>query len=142
MKAVAWCLIMLCCISLVGCSTATKVVAMTGDGGKVVCIRAEVADTPEKRMLGLSRRASLPQDGGMLFVFGETVSYPFWMKDTYIPLSIAFISEEGLMVDIQDMEPLSERSHYSTQPYRYALEANQGFFQRNGIAVGGRVEFR
>ena len=145
MKAVAFWLVLLCCISLVGCILPwkdTRVVAIAGAEGKVVCIRAEVADTTEKISVGLSRRSSLPQDGGMLFIFDKTVTYPFWMRDTYIPLSIAFISEEGVIVDIQDMDPLSERSHYPAQSYRYALEVNQGFFQRNGIGVGSRVEFR
>ncbi len=89
---------------------------------------------------GLSGRSSLPVGRGMLFDWGESVTTPFWMKDTPIPLSIAFISEEGIIVDIQNMEPFSLEYCEPRAPYRYALEVNQGELQENSIGVGGRCE--
>jgi len=94
----------------------------------------------EKFIKGLSGRTSL--DGGMLFDFKDTVSNAFQMEQTLIPLSIAFISEELRIVDILDMKPLSRERYKPSTYYRYAIEVNQGFFSRNHIAVGTRVEFR
>ncbi|MDY6910946.1 MAG: DUF192 domain-containing protein [Chloroflexota bacterium] len=88
---------------------------------------------------GLSGRTSL--DGGMLFDFQETVNAAFQMRETLIPLSIAFISEENTIVDILDMQPLAAELYYSDEPYRYAIEVNQGFFTENFIQTGDRVEF-
>lgn len=102
----------------------------------------EVADTPESRATGLSKRSSLPENAGMLFVFPSDGQAPFWMKDTWIPLSIAFISSDGRIVDIQDMQPMAEDLHRPAQPYRYALEVNQGFFEKNGVSTGDRVDLQ
>ncbi len=115
---------------------------ITTAAGRQVVVRLEVADTPETRATGLSRRPSLPEDAGMLFVFPADGQAAFWMKDTLIPLSIAFISAEGRILEIRDMERLSEDLHRPAQPYRYALEVNQGFFKRNGVSAGDRVEFQ
>lgn len=112
----------------------------TGDGRRVR-VRLEVAATPESRAVGLSRRQSLPEDAGMLFVFPSDGQAAFWMKDTSIPLSIAFISAEGRILEIQDMDALSEELHRPAQPYRYALEVNRSFFRRSGVTVGDTVEF-
>ena len=139
---VALCLMCLCCLFVVGCSPDTRVVVMSGSGGEVVRVRAEIADTPQKMLVGLSGRSYLAEDSGMLFIFSDTVTQPFYMKDTLIPLSIAFISEDGVIVDIQDMEPLSLQFHYPAYPHRYALEVNQGFFQRHGVVIGGKAELR
>ncbi len=89
---------------------------------------------------GLSGRTSL--DGGMIFDFKETVTFGFQMRDTLIPLSIAFISEEYILVDIQDMEPLSTNPYPPAGPYRYAIEVNQGYFEEHKIVVGDRIEFQ
>ena len=78
----------------------------------------------------------------MLFVFPEDTQVPFWMKDTLIPLSIAFISAAGSIVEIQDMQPQTENLHYPAKLYRYAIEANQGYFRSNRIVAGDRVEFQ
>ena len=103
-------------------------------------IRVELASTPDQRSRGLKFRPSLPEDDGMLFVFPQAVRHPFWMKDTIIPLSIAFLNREGRIIDIRKMEPLNEkRLYHSSRPYRYALEMNQGWFERNGIVVGDRI---
>ena len=78
----------------------------------------------------------------MLFDFEKTVNAAFQMRDTLIPLSIAFISEENTIVDILDMQPLAAELYYSDEPYRYAIEVNQGFFRENQIQTGDRIEFR
>ncbi len=109
--------------------------------GRQLYVKLEVADTPQARATGLSNRPSLPGDAGMLFVFPADQQAAFWMKDTLIPLSIAFISSEGRIVEIQDMERLSEDLHRPALPYRYALEVNQGFFKKNEVSPGDRVEF-
>lgn len=116
-------------------------VAIVSSLGTRIYVQAEIVETPQEMLRGLMGRTDLDEDSGMIFAFGETGTIPFWMKDTLIPLSIAFISERGIIVDIQDMEPLSERFHHSAQPYRYALEVNQGFFERHGIEVGNQVIF-
>ena len=102
----------------------------------------EVADTSESRAVGLMRRSSMPETAGMLFIFPSDNQAPFWMKDTWIPLSIAFISSDGRIVDIQDMQPMTEDLHQSAQPYRYALEVNQGFFKKNAVSTGDRVDLQ
>ena len=112
-----------------------------GSSGQQATLTAEVADTPEQMMRGLMFRRHLPADRGMLFDFAVTVLVPFYMKNTYIPLSIAFISAEGEIVDILDMEPLDERSRAPSHPYRYALEVNRGFFDRHGLHTGDLVLF-
>lgn len=78
----------------------------------------------------------------MLFVFQSDGRAAFWMKDTWIPLSIAFISSGGRIVDIEDMQPMTENLHQPAQIYRYALEVNQGFFRKNGVNVGDRVKLQ
>ena len=108
-------------------------------GGGEVDLYAERADTPEQRSRGLMFRDSLPEGAGMLFDFGGQTQSGFWMKNTTVPLSIAFIAANGGIIDIQDMEPLSEQLHYPAQPYLWAVEANQGWFERKGVAVGDTV---
>ena len=103
-----------------------------------------MAATPEQFQTGLMNRKSLPEMQGMLFdfsLYGGSVNIPFFMKNTYIPLSIAFISGDGAIIDIQDMEPLTETLHYPSGAYRYALEVNQGWFQKYGITVGDTIKF-
>jgi uncharacterized protein len=84
-------------------------------------------------------RTTLAADAGMLFVFNQPQPLSFWMKDTLLPLSIAYIDTEGYIVDIQDMQPLDETPHLSAEPAQYALEVNQGFFEARGIQIGDRV---
>lgn len=115
-------------------------VVVTGDGGASAELTVELARTPEERSLGLMFRESLPEDRGMLFVFGQDTQAGFWMKDTSIPLSIAFIVEDGTILDIQEMEPLSTEVHRPPGPYRFALEVNQGWYRRHGFGPGDRVE--
>jgi uncharacterized membrane protein (UPF0127 family) len=85
-------------------------------------------------------RRSLDVDRGMIFIYPHPVSSPFWMKDTHIPLSIAFINSDGIIISIQKMEPDNDRRTYPPpRPFLYALEMNQGWFERNNIGVGDSV---
>jgi len=118
--------------------TATIVVT-DGEGARAE-LTVELARTPAERSRGLMLRESLPKDRGMLFVFAGDTTGGFWMKDTSIALSIAFIAEDGTILDIQEMEPLSTVVHQPPRPYLYALEVNQGWFQRQGFETGDQVE--
>ena len=104
-------------------------------------IWVEVAKTPEERANGLMGRKHLGKDEGMLFIFETEDYHGFWMKDTRIPLSIAFIDKEGRIVRITDMKPLTLESHTPPKPILYALEMEQGWFPANGIKVGDIVRF-
>jgi uncharacterized membrane protein (UPF0127 family) len=102
-------------------------------------IRAEVVSDPATRAQGLMHRKSLAQNAGMLFVFDERAPHCMWMKNTLIPLSVAFIDERGAIVNIADMEPHSEASHCAARPVRYALEMNRGWFAARGVKPGTRL---
>ena len=115
-----------------------RFVQLTIQGKK---IRVEVAQSEEEKVRGLMFRESLGIDEGMFFSFQREEILTFWMKNTPIPLSIAFIDQKGRIVDIQDMEPFSLRTHASAFPARYALEMKQGWFKRNGVRVGDVVIF-
>ena len=110
--------------------------------GERVPVQVEIANTDAERQTGLMGRSALAEDAGMLFVFEGEQELSFWMKDTLIPLSIAYIDAEGRIVDIQDMQPLDNvPPHYvSAEPAQYALEVNQGFFEERGVMVGDTVE--
>lgn len=84
-------------------------------------------------------RESMPWDTGMLFVFEQPSASGFWMRNTLLPLSIAWLDQYGTIVDIQDMQPLSDEVHAPPAPYVYAIETNQGWFEANGVGVGQRV---
>ena len=102
-------------------------------------VTAEVAATVAARTVGLMRRFSLRPDHGMLFVFDAPQPLAFWMKDTYIPLSIAFIAADGKILNIEDMAPQTESTHLSHGPAMFALEMKKGWFAQLGIAAGDRV---
>jgi uncharacterized membrane protein (UPF0127 family) len=99
-------------------------------------IRAEVAADFATRAQGLMHRKSLGQNDGMLFVFDEAAIHCMWMKNTLIPLSVAFLDERGAIINMADMRPHSEQSHCAAQPARYALEMNRGWFAQRGIKPG------
>jgi uncharacterized membrane protein (UPF0127 family) len=102
----------------------------------------EVAATPAARRCGLSLRSGLEKNQGMLFVFPATQPLTFWMKDTWIPLSIAFLDKHGRILSIQKMTPMQTAEKYrSPRPTRYALEVNQGWFEIHGVHEGDIVEF-
>jgi uncharacterized membrane protein (UPF0127 family) len=100
----------------------------------------EVVSTPETRATGLMNRFSLQQDHGMLFVFEAPQPLAFWMKNTYIPLSIAFVDARGRITNIEDMRPQDESTHLSRGMARYAIEMRQGWFAAKGIGAGDVVE--
>lgn len=102
-------------------------------------IRAEVAADFGTRARGLMFRDRLGANQGMVFVFQEPSRQCFWMRNTRIPLSAAFIDDSGRIVNIADMQPLSEQSHCSAQPVRYVLEMEQGWFARKGLKDGSRL---
>jgi len=103
--------------------------------------RVEVVDTPETRARGLMEREDLAADAGMLFVFESSEPRSFWMKNTLIPLSIAYIDHNLIIREIYDMQPLSTVPVLSRNSARYALEVNRGAFDASGITVGDRIDF-
>ncbi len=103
-------------------------------------LTVEVADTDETRMQGLMHRRILPENRGMLFVFREVTHHAMWMMNTYIPLSVAFLDERGLIINIADMQPQTRDTHAAAKPAKYALEVNQGWFEKRGIKPGAGVE--
>lgn len=103
-------------------------------------VTAEVVVSPEQRALGLMHRFSLKPDHGMLFVFERSEPLSFWMKNTFIPLSIAFIGADGRIVNIEDMKPQTEDAHWSKGPALYALEMRKGWFAERGIGPGTVVK--
>jgi uncharacterized membrane protein (UPF0127 family) len=118
-----------------------ETVTIEASGGESVEVRVEIADDSNEMAFGLMERTALAGDAGMLFVYPEERQLSFWMKNTLIPLSIAFMDSEGRIVDIQEMKALDdEPPHYtSAKPARYALEANKGFFEERGVEVGDRA---
>ena len=102
-------------------------------------ITVELATTPEEQSLGLMHRRHLDPDCGMLFCYDEPRTLSFWMRNTHIPLSIAFIDDEGRIAGIEDLHPGDERPVSSSRPCRWALEASRGWFGERNIGVGSRV---
>jgi uncharacterized membrane protein (UPF0127 family) len=103
-------------------------------------IRAQLAVTPQQRQIGLMHRREMPNHEGMLFVFDEPQQQCFWMRNTLIPLSIAFLAEDGTVVNLADMKPQSDESHCSAKPVRFVLEMNQGWFAKRGVKPGTRID--
>lgn len=102
-------------------------------------VAAEVAATPDQRTIGLMYRFSLPADHGMLFVFPQPQPLSFWMRNTYIPLSIAYIDAEGRILNVVEMAPRSDATHPSRGEALYALEMRKGWFADKGVGPGTRV---
>ena len=102
-------------------------------------LRLEWADVYQEREKGLMGRTSLPENAGMMFVFETPKTYCFWMKNTLIPLSVGFIDTQGRLVQIAHMQPRSLQHHCAKQPILYALEVNQGWFERNNVKVQTKV---
>ena len=107
-------------------------------GGRRISV--EVARTPEQRATGMKYRKKLGKDEGMLFLFERDENLSFYMKDTLVPLSIAFIRSDGVIVNIARMEPLTTSAHKSRTPCRYALEMPDGWFAQHEIVEGAKVE--
>lgn len=102
-------------------------------------IEAEVAANNPDRMRGLMHRRAMPQQRGMLFVFPNSAPHCFWMKNTLIPLSIAFLDAGGRILNIEEMQPQTEDNHCAAQPARYALEMNAGWFAQRGLKPGDQI---
>ena len=102
-------------------------------------LTAEVVTTSSERAQGLMFRDSLPEDEGMLFVFPAETSTGFWMKNTQIPLTIAYLAADGTVLELRTGEPFNETLLTPAQPYRYTLEVNEGWFERHGLGAGAQV---
>ena len=102
-------------------------------------IEAQVAQSPQQRQTGLMHRQEMPPHEGMLFVFEQPATQCFWMKNTPLPLTAAFVADDGHIVNLVDMQPHTTDSHCSSQPVRYVLEMNQGWFAKKGIKEGFKL---
>lgn len=102
-------------------------------------IDTQVAATPSQRETGLMFRKEMPNSEGMLFIFDDLAQQCFWMKNTLLPLSAAFVADDGAIVNLADMKPQSTDSHCSAKPVRYVLEMNQGWFAKKGIKAGFKL---
>jgi uncharacterized protein len=103
-------------------------------------IAAEVASTPQQRQIGMMMRTQMAQHEGMLFVFEQPSRQCFWMRNTLLPLSIAFVADDGRIVNLAEMKPQSDDSHCSTESVRYVLEMNAGWFTKRGIQAGFKLK--
>ena len=124
-------------LSLAAFAAGLPTVALTVNGRQLT---AEVVATPEERATGLMNRFSLKPDNGMLFVFERPEPLSFWMKNTFVALSIAFLDADGRILNIEDMAPQTETTHWSKGPGLYALEMRKGWFSERGVKAGDRVE--
>lgn len=102
-------------------------------------IDAQVAATPQQRATGLMHRKDMPQHEGMLFVFDQPAEQCFWMMNTLLPLSVAFVRDDGTIVNIEEMKPQTTDSHCSKAPVRYVLEMNRGWFTKKGLKAGAKL---
>lgn len=102
-------------------------------------IQVQVASTGRQREIGLMWRKEMPVQEGMLFVFEQPAGQCFWMRNTLIPLTAAFIADDGTIVNLADMQPQNDASHCSGQPVRFVLEMNQGWFAKRGIRAGQKI---
>ena len=102
-------------------------------------IEAEVAADAQNRQVGLMNRKTMPTQRGMLFVFTEKNTHCMWMRNTFIPLSVAFLDEDGVIINIEDMQPQTESNHCAKVPARFALEMNLGWFSDKGLKAGQHI---
>ena len=129
-------------LSLLSCNISrlkTVNLLIERQGMKPVVIKAELAQSPQERNKGLMHRKKLAHGKGMLFIFDKDQIMSFWMKNTQIPLSIAFISSDGRILEIKNMQPFDTNSVYSSRSVRYALEVPQGWFTRMNINIGDKL---
>ena len=102
-------------------------------------IDTEVAASGPERELGLMRRTSMPTNHGMLFVFPGPFKHCMWMRNTLLPLSVAFLDDDGRIINVEDMQPQTENNHCAAKPARYALEMNIGWFKKHGFGAGTQI---
>ena len=124
-------------LSFPAAGTETSLVPLEISGNPLI---AEVANTPEAREQGLMYRKHLRGNHGMLFVFPESGVHALWMKNTSVPLSVAFLDEQGVIINIDDMAPFSEEQHHAAAPAKFALEMPIGWFRKREIKPGVKVE--
>jgi uncharacterized membrane protein (UPF0127 family) len=103
-------------------------------------LTAEVAHNESSRTEGLMHRRILPENRGMLFVFTDVSRHAMWMMNTHVPLSVAFLDERGVIINIEDMKPHTRDAHAAAKPAKYALEMNRGWFEKRGIRPGAKIE--
>ena len=129
----------LCLAAVASAQDAPQKLAQVRLNAGIHNINAELASTPQQREIGLMFRSVMPANDGMLFVFEQPSQQCFWMKNTLIPLSIAFVGDDGSVVNIDDMKPQTLDSHCSAKPVRFVLEMNEGWFAKRGIKAGSRL---
>lgn len=127
---------LLVCLASLAAAAELPVVALTIGGHKLT---AEVAATESARSTGLMHRRMMPENRGMLFVFPTVERHGMWMMNTYLPLSVAFLDSEGVIINIEDMAPHTQNTHSAARPARYALEMNKGWFAKRGLKAGEKV---
>jgi uncharacterized membrane protein (UPF0127 family) len=103
-------------------------------------IEAELAATPESRQIGMMQRTIMAPQRGMLFVFTEADKHCMWMRNTLLPLSVAFLDDKGRIINVEDMQPRTENNHCAAKPARYALEMNLGWFKTRGLGQGFAIQ--
>jgi uncharacterized membrane protein (UPF0127 family) len=139
MKALLTALLLACAAATAGAQDPQTDLPRVRLGAGMHQIEAQVAVTPDQRATGLMHRKQMPQHEGMLFVFDQPSVQCFWMKDTLLPLTAAFIADDGELVNLVDMKPHALDSHCSAKPVRYVLEMNQGWFAKRGIKPGTKL---
>jgi len=123
------------CLALLGLSAAPAAQPLPE-----IVLTAEVAHTGPARTQGLMHRRILPEDRGMLFVFADVERHAMWMMNTHIPLSVASVSLQKEIINIEDMKPHTQDAHPAAKPAKYALEANLGWFKKRGVKPGAKIE--
>jgi uncharacterized protein len=139
-RCLLWCIVAFTATALAqgaGPNKSLPTIPLTINGHKIV---AEVAATPDQRATGLMHRFSLQPDHGMVFVFERAAPQGFWMKNTFIPLSIAFVAPDGRIINVDEMAPHDESTHLSRGPALYAIEMRKGWFAERGIGAGDVVK--
>lgn len=132
-------LTLLVCLLILPCLAGAQQLPRTELTAGMYLIKAEVADNFVTRMQGLMHRTSMGPNEGMLFIFDEAGIQCMWMKNTLLPLSVAYIADDGAIVNIEDMKPQTEDSHCTKKPVRFALEMNLGWFASKGLRPGARL---
>jgi uncharacterized protein len=130
---------LLCFATLASAQEGPQKLAQVRINAGIHNINAELASTPQQREIGLMFRPSMPTNDGMLFVFEQPAQQCFWMRNTLIPLSVAFLADDGSIVNIDDMKPQTLDAHCSEKPVRFVLEMNQGWFLKRGLKPGSKL---
>ena len=135
-KPLFWCAIVL---ASMGCQAQSQDLPRITLNAGIHNISAEVAQSPDERATGLMFRQSMPPNQGMLFVFDQAEQQCFWMKNTLIPLDVAFVADDGTVINIEHMKPQTLDNHCSAKPVRLVLEMNEGWFARKGVSAGSKL---